>query len=557
MLRSLLIALMFFATVSGHTAELKPGRYIGWIVLAPQKEKIAVVADVFMESPEDFTQFPRLNVSFRLNLGGYQTHEYINETFHDLKYDFDNGALTFDEEGNNLLMTTKLVSEGSRTKIMGDVFIRSVASYGKLELWEESDEPGDDFSLFKKGANFTRNESSPFLTLLEGQYEGQCNSNEAILQIQTVRGLKTENITGGLEQDYGISARLAFKNHPNCGTLSKDQWCAMQFYRNGSFNFFAGKLGFQSENGADLCTKNGSELSCELHANKEVQRCHFKKQSTPKTPHFYTRGFFLKPNPEQKKILPDPKPPSNTDLASALRGRFYGYLHNESNNTYMPVRLDVVSFSSTENPHNPNQMMISATASFFLGKDFSGAFTVQYFDPRSFYLRPGFMLSGAKADSIFQIASWKSGYISGIWLSKSFGKVGSFELLKDEMPSLPTSAMAMQTFAGDFIQDLNGIKRWVRFQFPTQADQNNSHTIPFTGSYQSILGNSPVRLIEEGAFDPFTGKFGWMIKQNNIETFGSGEIRENGDAYLFFPPSPQFGMLTRSFLLELFKRGTP
>lgn len=66
-------------------------------------------------------------------------------TFHDLKYDFDHGALTFNEEGNDLLMTTEVGARGGRAKITGDVFVRSSAISGRIELLEESDEPGDDF----------------------------------------------------------------------------------------------------------------------------------------------------------------------------------------------------------------------------------------------------------------------------------------------------------------------------------------------------------------------------------------------------------------------------
>lgn len=222
----------------------------------------------------------------------------------------------------------------------------------------------------------------------------------------------------------------------------------------------------------------------------------------------------------------------------------------------MPVRLDVVSFSSTENPHNPNQMMVSATASFFLGRDFSGPFIIQRFDPRSFYLRPGFMLSGSAADSFLNVTNWKSGFLSGNWISRSFGKVGTFQFIKGEVAPLPASAKAVQSFAGSFERMLVRSKQWIRFFFPTQADHLKDQVIPLSGSYQAVAGNAPVRLIEEGTFDLFTGRLGWITKQNDAETFGSGYMHESGDAYLFLPPWPIYGALTRSLEFEKFQRGT-
>lgn len=531
-------------------AELKHGRYIGWIELEEKKERLAVVADIFLESPEDFTKFPRLNASFRVSLGGYNTHEYFTENFHDLKYDFDFGNLTFDEEGNDLLMTTLVSSAGGRAKITGDVFVRSSALHGKLELLEESDEPGDDFV----GASLPSS-SLPFSSLLEGQYEGACNGKPAAFQVQTVRGLDNAGEkSNGLERHYGINGRLVFRDDPLCGKLGPGLWCSRQHFKNGSFNFYSGRLNFDSKQGAESCELKGSELSCRLRVFTETIECRLKKPAASSPARFASRRFHLSPSSDQMRALPEPEPPRNQGLATALRGRFHGYLHNESNDTYMPVRLDVIPFSSTENPHNPNQMMISATVSFFLGRDFSGPFVTQRFDHRSFYLRPGFMLSGPTADSSLNVTGWRSGYLQGTWISRAFGKVGTFQLVKGEAAALPASARAVRSFAGEFEGRYLNLDQWIRFQFPSQPNGLREQTIPFSGSWQSIVGNTPVRLIEGGSFDPFTGRLGWFQTKDEAVSFGSGRIDENGDALLFVPPFPIVGTVTRSFEHQKFQR---
>ncbi len=545
-----LLALLLLANPA-FSAELKHGRYIGWIELEEKKERLAVVADFFIESPEDFTQFPRLNAAFRISLGGYNTHEYVTETFHDLKYDFDNGNLTFDEEANDLLMTTFVSAQGGRAKITGDVYVRSSAVTGKLELLQESDEPGDDF--LKSALPTTQ---LPFASLLEGQYEGVCNGKAATFQVQTIRGLENESNakSPGLERHYGIGGRLVFKDDTLCGRLPNGMWCSRQHFKNGSFNVYTGQLAFESKQGSENCTLKGSELSCSLRFFTDTINCQLKKPAASQPAKFYPRGFHLNPSQEQSRTLPDPEPPRNQGLAQALKGRFFGYLHNESNNTYIPLRLDVIPFSSTENPHNPNMMNVSATASFFLGRDFSGPFVTQRFDHRSFYLRPGFMLSGADSDSFLNVISWKSGFISGTWISKAFGKVGTFQLVKGEASPLPARAMAVQSFAGEFTGKLGEINQWIRFLFPSQPNRMKKQIIPFTGSYQSIVGNTPVRQIEGGAFDPFTGRLGWFITNDEAVSFGSGQINEKGEAMLFWPPHPIVGTVTRSFEYLKFQR---
>lgn len=541
---------LLLSSLPSFAAELKHGRYIGWIELEEKKERLAVVADFFMESPEDFTQFPRLNASFRISLGGYNTHEYITETFHDLKYDFDGGNLTFDEEGNDLLLTTMVSAQGGRAKITGDVFVRSSALSGKLELLEESDEPGDDLFATALPA------SLPFSSLLEGQYEGVCNGKSAALQVQTVRGLEreAERRSTGLERHYGIGGRLVYKDDSLCGKLPSGMWCSRQHFQNGSFNFYTGLLAFESKQGSEQCTLRGSELTCRFRVFTDTVECRLKKPAFTQPVRFFTRAFHLSPSQEQTRALPEPEPPRNQGLAQALKGRFFGYLHNESNNTYLPVRLDVVPFSSTENPHNPNQMNISATASFFLGRDFSGPFITQRFDHRSFYLRPGFMLSGPDADSFLNVVSWKSGFVSGTWISKAFGRVGTFQLVKGEAAPLPARANAVQSFAGEFKGFLGSSEQWIRFLFPSQPNRVKEQVIPFTGSYQSIVGNTPVRQIHGGTFDPFTGRLGWFLTNDEAATFGSGKINEAGEALLFWPPQPIVGTAARSFEYVKFQR---
>lgn len=267
------------------------------------------------------------------------------------------------------------------------------------------------------------------------------------------------------------------------------------------------------------------------------------------------------PSAEQIKELPEPSPPNNLSLASALRGTFSGYLHNETTDTYQVVRLNVLPYSSTDNPHNPNQMRIIATAAIHLGRGINGNFITQRYESRSFYVRPGFTLLGPRSDSYVNIQEWKQGFIRGVWYSHAFGRVGTVQLVKSELTPISDGANVLRSFAGEFegLVAPNGQNkdvRWLKLLFPSSADDLINNVIRFTGSYQSIVGVTGVKDIERGTFDPYTGALGWIMSNGEeAATFSSGNIGPDNNAKLYWPPVPEvFGAITNDYQLQSFDR---
>lgn len=251
--------------LSAHAAvELRHGRYVGWIKFEERNQRIAVVADIFLESPEDLREFPRLKSIIKLSLGGYNTHEYITETFEALRYDYDNSRLSFDEPNNDLVLVTEVKKQGSKIKILGEVFVRSSLTAGTVDLtFVDEDEPDDDEDDSK-----LNEESTPFVSLLDGQYEGDCDGKQAAFQIQTVRGLRTkwqnEDQMSGLGKLYGIAGRVAFKDRFLCSQMTASQWCTYFDYSAGSYNFYNGKLNLHGARAADDCNVLNGQLNCRI-----------------------------------------------------------------------------------------------------------------------------------------------------------------------------------------------------------------------------------------------------------------------------------------------------
>lgn len=553
----LLVGLLSFSHNLG-AVELKQGRYFGWIELLPSKDKIAVVSDFYLESPEDLKLFPSLHATLKLTLGGYNTHEYVAEIFDTVRYDFENGILTLDDPKNDIFITAEVREVNGNPQIVGDVLIRSSSVFGKVSLVYETDEPDEN-----RGELVT--DRSAFIPLLDGQYEGQCQGEGAVLQLQTVRGLKTvwqgEGETSSLSRYYGISGRLGLKDSIMCGNLAKGMWCNHFTYGGGSYNAYQGKLQLKGPSAADDCTVQRDVLKCQIRRTGWNKDCEFKKtNNTIKDAKFFTRSFNLVGTAEQLKELPPADPPKNIELSNAVRGTFAGYVHNEMNNSYQYMQLNVMPFSFTENPHNPNQMMITSTATLHLGRDASGPFATQRFEPRSFYIRPGFTLNGPTTDTFLNISEWKKGFIRGVLYSHSFGRVGTVQLIKGTPPAAPGSVEMVRSFVGEYDGPLDsgGVSaklRWFRFLFPAQPNDLTDHLIRFSGSYNPVVGINPVHNIERGTFDPFTGVFGWIIEKGGAATFSNGSIDKNNNTQMYWPPAPGvFGAYMNDYTPETFKR---
>lgn len=554
----------------GHTVggELKHGRYIGYIKLDNTNEKVAVVADFYLESPEDLRLFPRLNALFKIGLGGYNTHEYFTEIFEDIRYDFDNGVLALDEPNSDVMMTAQVHTMGSNTFIMGQVFIRSSAVSGTVHLQFETDEPDDDDGPGGGGDDDEPGDDDgdvPFIPLLEGQYEGRCGASRAAMQIQTVRGLTSADAGSeppGISHHYGIAARLAYKDSSLCGSSSNNGiWCTYYNYSSASYNPYLGKIVFHGNRSSQDCTLHQGELTCRIPNRDGVDECVLQKtnmQIAP--PRFYARAYNLRPTADQMRELPPAAPPQNTALSAALRGMFAGYLHNETNDTYQVIRLNVMPYSSTDNPHNPNQMMVTTTSISHLDRAATGDFVTQRYEPRSFYLRPGFTLNGQSSDSYINVVEWKQGFIRGVMYSHAFGRVGTVQLVKDTLPSIPSAAKIVRNFVGEFDGPLasNGSvirQRWFKLLFPAQPTDLSNNLIKFKGAFQALVDVTAIEDINDGTYDPYTGRIGWIIARDTDSTLVSGTVDNDAVVKLFWPPAPNvFGVQTSDYKFDTFRK---
>jgi hypothetical protein len=541
----------------GHgVGKLQQGRYYGYVKFDGRKERVAVEADFFLESPEDFTQFPHMEAILKLSLGGYHTKEYLTFVFQNLHYDFDNGVLALDEISNDLSVNAKVHSMGGRAHLEGQVWSRSAAIGGVIELLSESDEPDDE----PPEAN--ENDKIPFTPLLDGQYHGLCKGKEAVFQIQTLKGFNmSDSASGKTLFDYGIVARLAYRRtgvgRPDYGR----PWDVHASFAGGVYSPYRGQLIFLGPATTTIeCNQQQTKLSCRYRLRDAQVLCEFDKEDkTIKAIEIFPRKNHVVPTSEQRKELPIHGAISDAQMASILGGHFTGYLHHESSDSYQTMAMHVVARVSSENPHNPNKVFVSSTSILYFGGESSDLFISQRYEPRSFYIRPGFTIGSPNVDSFIVIEEWKTGYIRGVWYSKSFGRVGTVELIKGPMPTLPVQANLIQKWNGEYQRTINSdgdkFVQWFKLIVPNIPAERTNSMIAFQGSYQVIVGATIIESIEKGFFDPYTGELGWSFIKNEGLSMVTGHLAGDGSLLIYWPPAPHLFLATMGdYKLESFKK---
>jgi len=527
----------------GHTGGVfRRGRYYGYVKADGRAEKLAVQADFFLESPEDFTQYPRLEAILKLSLGGYHGTEYTSFVYKTLRYKEEDGTLTMDEPSSDLVISAKTHEMDGQVHLHGKFWSRSSATSGVLSMTLDSDEPGDDSQMPDPNAKL------PLAPLLDGQYNGKCNGQgSAVFQIQTVRGLNKHDSDGGKDFfDYEIIARIGQPSTRG----SALPWHTIGNFADGAYDPFGGKLVFKGPSTTSIqCSRLNDKLTCLHRQMDSTVKCEFTRKGRslgePKTA---TRAFHVGASDEQMKDLPAAGSVSDEKLAELLDGHYTGYLHQEARNLYQPMALHSAASISTENPHNPNKVFVSGTSILYFESPESEQFFSQRYEPRSFYIRPGFALNAPGTDSFLMIEEWKMGYIRGILYSQSYGRVGTVELVKGPFPALSKEARVIPSWQGDFTRTVTAGgysgRQWFTIIGPNQPAERLTNTLEFTGSFQVLIKVTPIEPIDRGSFDPYTGALGWAFSNRDRGGLSavSGYLANDGRLMLFWPPTPNVVM---------------
>lgn len=547
--------LSLFLTGSALAARLNYGKYFGSIRMDRSPRELAVSLDAFVTQEGDPTVFPELNIILRVNLGGYFSSEYITYSFYDPTYDFEKGTLQLDDPRNDLSATLQVKNEASGTILEGPVTYRPTNAQGRIRVVLNAVGPPSVANTVGAG---------PLLPVLSGEYEGHCASVPASLELETGRGLARETRDNALT-GYKITGRLGFSDPEVCGDggigIPTGRYCNLYPFSDGLDFLYDHHLLLFGPLATLDCDQEGDQLSCILEGVGKPGKCLLSKRPSAATPPAQIPpSVLLRVPSDQMKPLPDPNPPLNSGLTEALNGDFYGYLHFESLDRYQLISMNVIATTSAENPHVQNQVYIAPSVSRYLGSSWrsDSAFSTR-FAQRVFYLNPGFALTAPGNNDLLVITSWMQGYLSGVWYSRSYGRVGTFELRKGARPPVPRGMPLVRDFSGEFEGPLDGPVWahnlwWLEFTVPGQIAQPGQSVQRVIGQYRLRGEQSPVRSFDQASFDFNSGALRFLIRDPKGDRIVSGRAETDDPIELQWPVGPGMGAPLEAYRLLKYQR---
>jgi hypothetical protein len=549
---------LFSFSIQARAAQLNSGKYFGSLKMQGSKQQIAVSFDSYNTQVNDPTTFPKLNATVRINLGGYFSSEYVTYHFYNPQFNFEQSILQLDDAANELTATLTVTNTDSQTILEGPVVFRPTQAKGFLRVVMDIDGFDAAAETAKPSAEL------PFLSTLSGDYRGQCGSRRAALQIETGRGLGVDQPDNALA-NYMITGRLGYDDKSICGkpeaNKSDPAYCQTYPFSSGTYFLFDGKLSLQGSLGVIDCVRDGDSLSCTLNGSETPETCRLTKKSFASTPALQApRQFYLKIPTEQMKPLFDPAPPLNAELIAGLNGDFYGFLHYENQDKFQMIAMNVVATTSTENPHIQNQVMIAPTVSMLFGASWTlpAPYSIRLAQ-RVFYLNPGFALQGPNSDDFLVIQDWKQGYVRGVWYSRSYGRVGTFELQKGTKPEIDKNMKLVGGIEGQFLgpKDSPVFMRnqwWFQVRAPGQVAKANQSGVNLLGQYR--LAGNVTQIFTSANYDIYTGTMNLLAHKSEGDRILKGYSLGDGQMSVLWPVGPAFEAPMQNYQFYTYDRVT-
>lgn len=529
----ILPALLALGAGSADGAQLSYGKYFGTIQMDGQPEAIAVSLDAFVTQIKDAAVYPALEVIVRTNLGGYSGSEYVGYEFYDPTFNFEKGILQLSDPKDDLTATLQVTNTDTETILEGPILHRLSNSKGKMRVVMELD---DSIPPAMPQA--------PLVSMLKGEYQGLCGKDPADLQIETARGLGA-SAPGNALTGYSITGRMGYSNGPLCAPDKTNRYCGLYVYNTGTYSPFKNRLTMQGALGTIDCSKIGDTLQCNVFGYDKNGACRLiKKSEAPTAPVQIPASIFLDVPADQMQPLPDPAPPGNEGLVAALDGDFYGFLHFENRDVYQLMEMSVVASTSTENPHIQNQVNVAPTILLRAGSSWDSTPLLSMVYPqRVFWLTDGFAFEADGVDYYAVIGQWRKGYVAGVFYSRSFGRVGTFELQKGSRPALPDGMNLISDPTGYY----NGPKdapdpyknSWsISIEIPNLVPGPGQTGVPLMGRYN---GPGTMTMFAASSLDLNTGSLGFLVQKPYGDRLVTGEMISGGRLRLTWPNGPALG----------------
>ncbi len=524
MLILLVISLISSFAGADHLTEglfPKLGTYRGYIVMDGAKLKIPVSFDTVRINNENGKK--PLIVYLRLMFGGFDSHEYITQTYRFEDYDWTSPEITLDindgANGPDISLINGLVSPDGMS-LEGEIHTAKGGDItGKIQLtYMTPDLVSNDVALAKIFSDV------PVMHALTGEYEGECGFDRNILQLDSVKFSAGENDTGSPFEGYTIYGRY--------GTLNRSHFLSTRFkymlskaFEDVQFNFyepsiFLPTLGSTCKITSEgiLCpSPEGYGPECLLKKNDWSYNLDILRKSIPPTePAALT---------EIHKIASDRGISLNWPATDKdITGKYTGYIYLNERRAFERMSLDLnVAGAPTKNLVGPSRPLLSAIAKIFIANPTNPSPQFLFFKFQQISIpreQPEVLTFPGKDDATIQITHWDENYLSGTWYSKSYGSVGHFKLALQRAEETKSSVSPPANI--DYATSLQGTyripgatlgnSRKLYLQVIPLQTRSFSRVYPFrfagsyveTKSFKSTTVRIPTMIVS-GNFDPIVG----------------------------------------------------
>lgn len=484
-----------------HGLVLKYGRYKGKLRLPARKSQLNAVLDLFLVQEHD--EYPKLKGILKVSVGGFQSSEYLTYVYEKISFDPDKKTLTFGADSEDILLTNVMVHGDM---LMGTYRVQSANAEGPFTLDfdrpfnvpEESTAPGGpsdgggnhgDHSGHT-GHTLNGALASQVVPSLAGEYAGQCDGRQVLLQLDTRRSRGGAGLGSNPFNQYEITGRLGTLNDL-LGTIKS------VIYHDGTFDPFSGALTLAGEPESMTC-------QVDTTGNMTCGKCQLSRKSSFEE----LVGFSPElPIHERSYRLPRQGHPIFTEEPKAwqISGTYSGYLHHERSGLYQPVSLVLDAYYYSDRMHAPNQLYV--TGQFELGFE-GGAATekvVYRLGKRPWLFSKGAMVLKGAGDGFGVVREWRAGLLIVDWYSTVFGRVGTMELVQGQLPTLPSGLRVVKGLSGTYIGPIYHLTLSLSPVASADDQPFNPYRLLKISGGTRVRGTGPFNEIAGGVYDYYSG----------------------------------------------------
>jgi len=578
------------------------GTYSGFIEFKnPHKVFLTVLTlvEIDEQGEEIEGQYTRLSAHLKIKIGDHGSHEYINHFYHGVSFSHEDGNLKFNSHDTGLSITNIKIHIG---KFVTKVRSLSTPQRGDLTAFytgsnsghggghnggddgghdgghgddgepgdepgddgnnddgkpgdepgnnahEPGDEPGDNGNSHDHEGHFQPEATKPMkpspaeiekmkghVKALSGEYKGTCKGEkESLLQIETFRRVDSSPLGfGNPFRPYSIRARIGSLEHRvtilGDTKVEEDVVEVVNGFDSGTYNFYTNVLNLFGLPQTERCQVDGNKIKCDSGCSFQKTVSGHQHFSWKPTKHKRTLSLIKDMGEE---VSGEPK-------EDELNNVYYGYLHIENNNKYMPLSLNVLAEKIFDIPHNMERLYISASASLQLGSFNSVETLIYNFKQRRFKkpALPWLELQG-DSDIVLKIIEWNKNGLRGIWYSKIFGEVGTVNLIKGSLPELLPKSALIPSLSGSYD---NTERSLVLSIAPSQTDEA-SMTNPFfplniRGTFNLKSLGKNINIVH-GVLDFYMGRISFETEEGIVVT---NTLAQKERLKLFWPGDNTFG----------------